>query len=173
MIVFRGTQKLLKELRIKKADLVDPGDGVLGSWFANLFRIERRKCVLFTNDRTLYSVLLFGLRKPDFDSLGMRYRDGLIANLQAAGLPAEQVASIGMACRPVAWGATNSRSVLGSMNDMISITKYMVATKRHETEEEWVFRLNSATHFGSNRPPISAEFGHLFRANSATPEIVI
>jgi hypothetical protein len=151
MIVFRGTQKLLKELRIQKTDLVDLGDGVLGSWFANLFRVERRKCVLFTNDRTLYSVLLFGLRKPDFDSLGLRFRDGLIANLQAAGLPAEQVASLGIACRTVTWGATNSRSVLGSMNDMISITKYMVAIKRHETEEEIALQNHQL-----NRMPMSS-----------------
>lgn len=136
MIVFRGTHKLLKELRFRKSDLDDPGEGLLGSWFANLFRIERRKCLLFTNDRTLYSVLLYGLRKSDLESIGTRFRDGLVANLQASEIPAETVASVAMACRPVAWGVTNSRSVLGSMNDMISIAKYMVALKRHETEDE-------------------------------------
>jgi len=151
MIVFRGTHKLLKELRIRKSDLDDPGEGLLGSWFANLFRIERRKCVLITNDRTLYSVLLYGLRKPDFESIGDRFRDGLVANLQTAGIPAETVASVAMACRPVGWGATNSRSVLGSMNDMISIAKHMVALKRLRTEDEIVIQNHDL-----NRMPMSA-----------------
>jgi hypothetical protein len=151
MVVFRGTQKLLKELRIRKSDLADPGDGLLGSWYANLFTVERRKCVLFTNDRTLFSVLLFGLRKPDFESIGDRFRAGLIANLQAAGIPPEIVASMAMACRPVGWGATKSRSVLGSMNDMISIAKHMVALKRLRAEDEIVIQNHDL-----NRMPMSA-----------------
>ena len=119
MIIFRCTQKLLAELHLQKQKLEDPGNGFLGSWFAILFRLERRKCVLFTNDRTLYSVLLYGLRKPDFEALGQRFTKQLLSNLKTDGFPPELVTSIGMTCQKASWSATNSRSVLGSMNDMI------------------------------------------------------
>jgi len=150
MIIFRCTQKLLTELHFNKQNLKDPGEGFLGSWFANLFRIERRKCVLFTNDRTLYSVLLYGLKKPDFDALGQRFTSGLLANLKNDGFPPEQVASIGMTCQKVSWGVTNNRRVLGSMNDMILTTKYMVAVYRQPIEQE-IAQLNHEL----NRTPMS------------------
>jgi hypothetical protein len=136
MITIRCTQKLSKELGPKRTrpgasdDPGDPGDGVLGSWFANLFRLERRKCVLLTNDRTLYSVLLHGLRKADFAELGPLLVEALLANLRGDGVPAETVASIGMACHPIVWGPTNSRSVLGSQNELIQTCKLLAKVDR-------------------------------------------
>jgi hypothetical protein len=136
MLVFRGTRKLLKEVGVSATGLDDPGEGLLGSWFGHVFRIERRKCVIFTNDPTLYSVLLYGLRKPDLEAIGERFTERLVASLQGDGFPSEQIASIGMACHPVVWATTNNRSVLGSVNDLISLTKHAVARRRQETEQE-------------------------------------
>ena len=64
-MIIRCTQKLLKELRVKpvESDVVSEAE----SWHANLLRIDRRKCVLFTHDTTLFSFLVPGLRRPDFD----------------------------------------------------------------------------------------------------------
>ena len=151
MIVLRGTQKLLKEVRLRKEKLGDPGEGFMGSWFVNIFRLERRKSVLITNDRTLYSVLLWGLRRPDFDDLGSRFVAGLASNLKRDGFDTGFIASIGMTCHPIKWAVTNSRSVLGSMNDMISCSKYMVGLQRQATEREVAY-LNCEL----NRTPMSA-----------------
>ncbi len=59
------TQKLLKELGKRGAGVPqpEPQRGLLGPWHANLIRIERRKCILFTNDLTLYSFLVPGVKK--------------------------------------------------------------------------------------------------------------
>jgi len=151
VIVFRGTHKLLKEVCLRRDELGDASDGFMGSWFVNVFRLERRKSVLVTNDRTLYSVLLWGLRRADFDDLGSRFIAGLASNLKRDGFDTGLVASIGIACHPIEWAATNSRSVLGSMNDMISISKYMVALQRQDIESEVVY-LNCEL----NRTPMSA-----------------
>ena len=151
MIVFRGTQKLLKEVRLRKEDLADPGEGFMGSWFVNVFYLERRKSVLITNDKTLYSVLLWGLRRPDFDNLGARFIAGLASNLKRDGFDTGLIASVCMACHPVEWTTTNSRSVLGSMNDMIHCSKYMVGLQRQTIEREIAY-LNCEL----NRTPMSA-----------------
>jgi len=151
VIVFRGTQKVLKEVRLRKEELRDPGEGFMGSWFVNVFYLQRRKSVLITNDRTLYSVLLWGLRRPDFENLGSRFIAGLASNLKRDGFDTGLIASIGMTCHAVSWATTNSRSVLGSMNDMISCSKYMVALQRQAIESELAY-LNCEL----NRTPMSA-----------------
>ena len=150
MITFRCTQKLLKELQLSKDELGEPQVGFLGSWFAHLFRLERRKCVIFTNDRTLYTVLLFDLKKRDFEFLGERFISGLIENLKRDEFPSEKIASIAIACYPVSWGATNNRSVLGSMNDMVRLSKESVSFERLETADE----ITGLNHF-LNRTPMS------------------
>lgn len=53
-VLIHCTQKLLAEIPNNLIDLAASGDG----WHANLLRIERRKCVLFTHDATLYSVFV-------------------------------------------------------------------------------------------------------------------
>ncbi len=135
MIAFRCTQKMFKELRISRSGLTEPEEGFLGSWFVNVFRIGRRKCVFFMNDQTLYSVVLYGMKKNDFDNIGRRFVAGLTANLQQDGFPAEVVASVGMTCHPVVFGKTNSRSVLGSQNDLIHLGKIWADGWEMETEE--------------------------------------
>jgi hypothetical protein len=150
MLTLRCTHKLLKEPHLPKDELPDPADGIFGSWFGHLFRLERRKCVLFTNDRTRYSVLLFGLMKDDFHILGQCFLSGLTENLRNDGIPSETIASIGIACYPIAWGTTNSRSVLGTMNDMIMTSKLLVSTQRQDILAE-VEYLNHQL----NRTPIS------------------
>jgi hypothetical protein len=54
MPLIRRTRKLLTEIGAQvasSAELAQPA--LLGDWFANLIRIERRKCVIFTSERTL------------------------------------------------------------------------------------------------------------------------
>jgi hypothetical protein len=150
MLTLRCTHKLLKEIHLPKDELPDPGDGFLGSWFGHLFRLERRKCVLFTNDRTRYSVLLYGLKKHDFGQLGYSFLSGLDENLRNDGFSSETIVSIGTACYPIAWGTTNSRSVLGTMNDMIMTSRVMVSTQRQDILAE----VKSLNH-NLNRTPIS------------------
>jgi hypothetical protein len=66
MHVIHCTKKLLNELGALGSKMpAEQSTGVLGSWHANLIRIERRKCLPFTNDRTLYSFLVPGVKKKD------------------------------------------------------------------------------------------------------------
>ena len=55
MQLIRCTKKLQKEIGLKQSDLCteEPRFSYLGSWHANLIHIDRRKCLLFANDRTL------------------------------------------------------------------------------------------------------------------------
>lgn len=108
------TQKLLAEIPDR---LIDPS--VSGeSWHANLLRIDRRKCVLFTHDKTLYSVFVPGLKKAEFEQLDEVFGQRLFKALMWDEFPQMQIEQMLEACRVIRFTRSNNRSVLGSMNDL-------------------------------------------------------
>lgn len=59
MRILYSTQKLLKELNVLLSNPAELNSSEgLGNWYGNLLRIERRQCLLFTNEKTLYSFLV-------------------------------------------------------------------------------------------------------------------
>jgi hypothetical protein len=60
MQIIHCTKKLQKEMGLKNENLVaqKPMFSYLGLWHANLLFIDRRKCVLFANDKTLFNFLI-------------------------------------------------------------------------------------------------------------------
>lgn len=113
------TQKLLKELDIQLSDPgeVSTSDG-LGNWYANLLRIERRKCILFTNEKTLYSFLVPAVLKENLKRIEKEFLYHLILNLQYERFGMEVLAKIQREYQQIRFSKTASRSVLGSMNDL-------------------------------------------------------
>ena len=108
------TQKLLAEIPDR---LIDPS--VSGeSWHANLLRIDRRKCVLFTHDKTLYSVFVPGLKKAEFTQLDEVFGQCLFKALLWDEFPQAQIEQMLEACRVIRFTRSSDRSVLGSMNDI-------------------------------------------------------
>jgi hypothetical protein len=113
-LLIRCTQKLLREI---PKHLIEPSlDGA--GWHATLLRIERRKCVLFTHDATLYSVFVPGLKKPEFDNLPDVFGQCLFKTLLWEQFPQAHIEVMLEAGRVMQFSKTNSRSVLGSMNDI-------------------------------------------------------
>ena len=96
-LLIHATQKLLAEI---PAALIDH-NAVGESWHANLLRIDRRKCVLFTHDATLYSVFVPELRKPDFVQLDQVFGQRLFKALLWEGFPQPLIECMLDACRSV------------------------------------------------------------------------
>ena len=126
MAILRCTQKLLSELKLNPSDTVQPADE-LGSWHANLLRIDRRKCVIFTHDRTLYTFFISGLVKVHFKNFHEVFRQNLFKSLMAENLPQKHIEIFLEDIREIEISKTNNRSVLGSMNDLTFQLKYQIA----------------------------------------------
>ena len=125
MAILRCTRKLLNEIKIEpfeNNELLDE----FGSWHCNLLRIDRRKCVLFTHDQTLYSFLVQGLTKPDFMNFNEVFREKLFKNLLNEQLPQNQIERFLTNNQIIEYTKTNNRSVLGSMNDLTFQLKYKI-----------------------------------------------
>lgn len=120
MQLIRCTGKLQKEMGLKASDLsnAEPSDSCLGPWHANLIYIDRRKCVLFVNDRTLFNFIVPDVSRPQIRNLANMFRENLQAVVASEGFsPAVQLA-IRAEYREVAFAKSSSKSVLGSMNDL-------------------------------------------------------
>lgn len=112
-----------RPLLTKLAHLTPPGGGqapapttLLGDWYANRLNIGRHRLVLCTNERTLLCVVV---PAKDLPNLSRRLVESLVPLLQWCGVPPEPVAR---EVREMAWvrfDRTASRSVLGSMNEMV------------------------------------------------------
>lgn len=126
MAILRCTKKLLSELKVKPEDSSQSHID-LSNWHANLLRIDRRKCVLFTHDKTLYSFLVPGLTNPHFQNIREVFRQSLFKNLMAEKIPQKQIEIFLEDIREIKIAKTNNRSVLGSMNDMTYQLKYKIA----------------------------------------------
>ncbi len=125
MAILRCTKKLLTELKTKPSEGMISSD-VIGSWHANLLRVDRRKCILFTHDATLYSFLVPGLKKPQFENVLEVFGQNLFKNLRWGNFPQNQIEIVLDEHREIIIAKTNNRSVLGSMNDLAFQLKYRI-----------------------------------------------
>ena len=117
MAILRCTKKLLTELKRKPVEITTPPDAI-GDWHANLIRVDRRKCVLFTHDRTLFSLFVPGLTKPDFVRIEDIFGQRLFKSLLSEGFSQAQIELFLDDLRDIQFAKTNNRSILGSMTDL-------------------------------------------------------
>jgi len=126
--IIRCTKKLLNELDVApgRSTTLEHAAGILGPWHANLTRIERRKCILFTNDKTLYSFLATGVKKKDLMKFRELFVMHLKVNLEREGFGPADITKTLEEYGEIAIGPTTDRSVLGSMNDLADQADFLV-----------------------------------------------
>lgn len=124
VLLLRCTERLLKLMGRRAGPLVEAEPGV-DDWYANVFVIERRKCLLPLHADTLFPVLDVDVRAAQFDRLGM-YVAGLVVDaLASEGLSVSALGPTDPGGIRVA--RTASRSVLGHMNEIALETQHLVA----------------------------------------------
>ena len=128
MQLIRCTGKLQKEMGLKKSDLLDtePPFSYLGSWHANLIHIDRRKCVLFVNDKTLVNFITPDVSRAEIRNLNCLFKGYLRCVLADEGVIFPATEKIMSEYDEVGYAKTNSKSVLGSMSDLAFHYKYHI-----------------------------------------------
>ena len=88
MQIIRYTQKLQKEMGLKKSDLAqtEPEFSFLGSWHANLLHIDRKKCVLLHIDRKKCVLFVPDVNRPLIKELDKLSINNLFCILASEGL---------------------------------------------------------------------------------------
>ena len=131
MSLIRCTKKLQKEMGLKKNDIAEaePGETLLGSWHANMISIDDKKCLLFVNDRTLFNFIVPDMTKAQIRGLSEIFKSMLACVLSAEGVSEGAKVKIMLEYESIQYGDTNSKSVLGSMNDLAFHYKHHIQSE--------------------------------------------
>lgn len=128
MLQFRCTTKVQKELGIKPKELdeIKEADTMLGNWYVNISTIDRRKIFLFVNERTLLSFILYGIKKSNIANMHEMFLKALNQLLLIEGVDYSVIDKLNNEYINLKYTKTNSKQVLGNMNDLMSLYKHII-----------------------------------------------
>lgn len=86
--------------------------------------MNRRKCILFVNDKTLFNFLVPDVPRQQIRELDRMFRNWLPCVLVEEGFAQAQTKKIVEEYRAIGYSNTKSRSVLGSMNEFAFMYKF-------------------------------------------------
>jgi hypothetical protein len=116
MTTLRCTKKLLRRLRVPDESAAAPPTTVLGDWYANILFSRPQQLVLCVSERTLLAVVILA---KELDTLPLRLAAGLREILTRIGVSQEPIEIETREMAQFAYGPTQSKRVLGSMNDFM------------------------------------------------------
>jgi hypothetical protein len=120
LIVLRCTRKLLD--RVGTPDPAPPAStSLLGDWYAKPFQIGPKRLILLMSGVSRLPVVMPG---RDVANLGRNFPDALAAVLLALEIPSDMVAAEVEESSEFVVATTDSRSMLGSLNDFASMAQH-------------------------------------------------
>ena len=121
-MLLRCTTRLLELLGdpITEERPASPGD-----WYANVFWVQRRKCLLVTHADTLFSVFAPAVRAAGLRPLHAFVAPLITHQLAAEGFPADALGPLDRGRASIA--KTADRQVLGCMNDLAGVCQHAAA----------------------------------------------
>lgn len=128
MLQLKMTQKVQKELRLKPKDLSDVGEShtTLGDWFVNIFTIDRRKALVFMNEKTLFSFILYGVRKDNIQEIEQIFKNGFEKILNIEEVERNKINKLLDEYSTIKFTKTDSKTLLGNMNDLTDLYKHKI-----------------------------------------------
>lgn len=129
-MLFRLTQKLAKKIKVVPATAMPSRDNPFLDWTAHLFMVYRWQCIMLTNSRSLYSVIMPGkgiTSEGAFAKATLKYLYEYMVLDDTAFLFDTHIAPH---IDTVTFCKAGDRRVLGSMNDLIYHTKVHILEGR-------------------------------------------
>jgi hypothetical protein len=118
-MILRATNKLAKKLNIQSLQKYDNKCSAYEEWYGNLFTVDRKQYILFTNAYSLYSVIMSGKginSLSKFSDLSAICLSELLKEENCDNLISRLVINPGEIFDVY---STNNRSVLSTMNEMV------------------------------------------------------
>jgi hypothetical protein len=128
MELIRCTAKLRKEMGLKPKDLEtrETDDVRLGQWHANLIYIDRRKTLLFVNDRTLFNFIIPDVVRAQIRELDKMFRLMLSCTLADEQVPEKIREGILEEYEEIAYAKSSNRSVISTGNEIAHHYEYHI-----------------------------------------------
>lgn len=113
-------EKFVKKLIRTDEDPHNRSDSLLGDWNATLFYVDRKKCLLFTNKKTKYNVILSNIRASDLSSIGEIFKNAFYSQLVYDGIISTYDHIKSLTGRLIFRPTDNDRSTLGFQNHSLA-----------------------------------------------------
>ncbi len=138
MRIIHCSQNLLKEI---KEDVVSPEDipadnSGLGNWYCDVFRYNRKKYLIFTNERTLYTFFVYGIKRHDVDSISNIFRENLLLYLNRTGIDNEIINRVTMEYKEIGFCRGSNSNITETMNFFIKMLEARLECIDDITERE-------------------------------------
>lgn len=127
-MIFRPTQRLCTKIKAGPLSEAPLHNNPYADWSARLFTVERTQYVLLTNTPSLYSLLMPGRGITEETVFLDRAIDAMRQYMQDDGLSLFFSNFIVPATSAVSFHKPLSRSVTGSMNEMVFEAKYFMSS---------------------------------------------
>jgi hypothetical protein len=123
--LFRVTKKLAAALKLKlrKAAVDQPPEE--HEWFADLFYVERKKCVIWVHRMTLLTFVRPAVIAAELREFPSLFRYEFRTALASMALPESLIERCGI-YHPETYAPTNDRAIVGSMLDYRKMFELMV-----------------------------------------------
>lgn len=129
MLYLKCTAAIQKVVGLRKENLADvmETDAPLGNWYVNQFEADRRNIFIFMSESTLLSFILFQGKRPiTTETLPNMLLAGLQQLLEMRGLSNSAIKKAVANYEVGVYAKTDSRSTLGSLNDLAHTYRYMI-----------------------------------------------
>ncbi|MFD0991060.1 DUF6933 domain-containing protein [Mariniflexile jejuense] len=109
----------------------------LSDWNAHLFFIEKRKCIIFINNITFYSVFLTDILKKDLKTIDIIFKERLKEQLIHDKIieTDESTESIFPGMKLKFYRTNNNKKVIGRINDFVDMFKIHCSYKYENFNE--------------------------------------
>ncbi|NOQ30024.1 MAG: hypothetical protein GQ570_02750 [Helicobacteraceae bacterium] len=112
------TKKLSDKLKVEMVEIDTTKYSDIDNYHCNLLKFSRYNCVLITNDKTLFSFFIFGLKSNDFKDFKETISQPIFKILMELGFSQSQFEKVLDSLENIQYSKTSNRSVISSMNDM-------------------------------------------------------
>lgn len=133
MVILRCTRQLLFRLKQSADGPPENSTTTLGDWYGNVIRMGNRHVLLFISERSRLPVLI-PIRQAN--KLRTVLPDAMSDMLAWMRVPGDVIARERQQMSEVAFGRTNSRSLLGTMNDFSFGVRMHFMTNRDQSLED-------------------------------------
>ena len=132
------TNLLQNKLKVDVIELGTTKYSDINNYHCNLLKFGRIHGVLITNDKTLFSFFIHGLKADDFKYFEEVIKQSIFKLLIDSGLSQKQFEIILDSMENIQYSKTSNKSVLSSMNDM----KRMIESYLHSGDT--IIEINKA-----------------------------
>ncbi len=126
MFIICCTQKLFKRTRLTVEPLLTNSTNALGNWYADLLFVNRYQMLLFVNENSRLAIIT---PAKEARSMTKHLTQHLTEFLQTMQVPQGWIDAEIQEMQENHFSKTNSRSVLGTMNDY----RYQIEWRIHDT----------------------------------------